>query len=378
MKKRASPKRKSKLLDRRTEAQAGAPPGTPVHIGTHYDFEPYCTLFRYNANDTQEFDRIRPEALAAEIRADHVNWINVEGLHDIPLIQSIASTFDLHPLTVEDIVNTSMRPQIESFPSYHFFTLKMLYRNEDALTIEHVSIVLKGNVVLTFQETPGDVWARIRERIRAQTGLVCSRGSDYLVYMLIDSIVDGYYQVIDRLADKIDTVEESLQNEPRKTLLKTIFDMRREILILRKHIMPVRDLLNKVQVADNVFQANTQVYLRDLFDHIIQVADALGLSMEMSNVMIDTYHSIQNERLNQIMKTLTVISTIFLPLNFIAGVYGMNFADMPELHWHYGYPMALGTMSLVLTVMLLFFIRKGWIWESRTIQDRSANATPKD
>jgi len=360
--------REAQLFNSSLHEKLGQPPGTPVHIGRIYPFDPYVTLFRYSAVDSKEFSDLKVEDLRREIlEGDHVNWINVEGLHEVSFVQEVAKLCDLHPLTVEDIVNTSLRPGFESFPGYYFFALKMLYVTpEGSLTEEHVSIILKGNIVLTFQETPGDVWGRVRDRIRAQTGGVCSKGADYLVYMLIDSIVDGYYQVIDSLGERIDEIEVDLQLGPRNVMLKRTFGLRREILILRKHIMPVRDLFNKVQVNGGVFQEHTKLFLKDLSDHIVQVTESLTLSMEMSNVLIDTYHSMQNQRLNSVMKTLTIISTIFLPLNFIAGVYGMNFQHMPELSWIHGYPMALSAMAVVAISMILFFVRKGWIGESNS------------
>ncbi len=379
--KTAGPKKgkKSKLFDRpRPSNQVGTAPGTPIHIGQQYEFQAYCTLFRYNQNESQEFPNLSPNDLKKELKSDHVNWVNIEGLHDVALIQQIGQLANLHALTIEDILNTSLRPQFETYSDYSFFALKMLYCQDDgSLTQEHVSLILHDNVLITFQETPGDVWGRIRDRIRGKTGTVCSRGADYLLYTLLDSIVDGYYQVIDRLGERIDDVEESLQTGPQDPLLKRTFELRREILILRKNIMPVRDLFNKALVAGTVFQEKTQIYLKDLSDHIIQVTESLALSMEMSNVLIDTYHSMQNQRLNQVMKTLTMISTIFLPLNFIAGVYGMNFSHMPELQWVHGYPMALSAMALVAVLMLIFFTKKGWLGGSRATLSKTSKATPK-
>lgn len=355
-----------KLFERNRESKVGQPPGTPVHVGSHHEFRPYCTLLRYNAVETKEFHDIPPQDLAKELKPDGVNWINVEGVHDVKFAQEVSQILDLHPLTQEDIVNTTLRPQFDTIAGYSFFALQMLYAADDGhLVSEHISLVIKGNTVLTFQETPGDVFGKIRDRIRTQSGPVCGKGADYLLYLLLDSIVDGYYVVIDRLGERIDDVEESMQRGPHDQLLAQTFGMRREILLLRKNIVPVRDVLNKVQVAGTVFQDNTLIYVKDLTDHIIQVTDSLNLSMDMSNVLIDTYHSMQNQRLNAVMKTLTMISTIFLPLNFIAGIYGMNFEHMPETKWLYGYPLALSAMALVGVLMIGFFVHKGWLWESR-------------
>lgn len=359
-----------KLFSRSRDAKIGLPPGTPVHVGAVHGFKPFCTLIRYSGSQTQEFTDIAPSGLAKELRSDGVNWINVEGVHDVKFAQEVSKVLDLHPLTQEDIVNTTLRPQFDSIAGYSFFALQMLYCGPDGnLTQEHISLVLKGNTVLTFQETPGDVFGRIRDRIRTQSGPVCSKGADYLLYLLLDSIVDGYYQVIDRLGERIDDVEEQMQMGASDELLGRTFALRREILLLRKNIFPVRDVLNKVQVAGHVFQENTLIYVKDLSDHILQVTDSLNLSMEMSNVLIDTYHSMQNQRLNAVMKTLTMISTIFLPLNFIAGIYGMNFEHMPETKWLYGYPLAIATMAIVGALMIGFFVHKGWLWERRFRQE---------
>ena len=362
-----APKRRKKirLFDRSRKKKIGLPPGTPVHVGRAQAFVPEIHVISYNPESFEEKALATAEEIPKLARPDRVNWIDVEGVHDVSVVQQVASFADLHQLTVEDIVNTALRPQFESYPGYFFFAIKMLYLNqENQLTNEHLALVLKGNTIMTFQETPGDVFGRIRERIRSQTGKVRTKGADYLIYMLIDSVVDSYYQVVDHLGERIDALEEELRCGPRDQHLGRIFELRREILFLRKNIMPVRDLLNKVQVEGSVFQENTRIYLKDLADHVVQVTDSLNLSVEMANVLIDTYHSMQNQRLNAIMKTLTMISTVFLPLNFIAGIYGMNFHHMPELDWVYGYPLAIGAMVMVALLMIAFFVRKGWLLEN--------------
>jgi magnesium transporter len=358
--------RPSILFDRKSATSAGLPPGTPVHVGIRHTFQPTCSLIRYNKVETSEFKNIAPKDLAQEFRSDCVNWINVEGVHDVAFVQEVSNILDLHPLTQEDIVDTTLRPQFDTIANYSFFALQMLYNADDgSLVSEQISLVIKGNTVLMFQETPGDVFGKIRDRIRNHSGPVCEKGADYLLYLLIDSIVDGYYAVIDHLGGRIDRAESMMQKGPLDGLLEQTFGMRREILLLRKNIVPVRDVLNKVQVAGTVFQDHTLIYVKDLTDHILQVTDSLNTAAEMSKVLIDTYHSMQNQRLNVVMKTLTMISTVFLPLTFIAGIYGMNFEHMPELKWLYGYPMAMMAMFFVGLVMIAYFVNKGWLWESR-------------
>lgn len=355
-----------RLFDSAGKKKAGLPPGTPVHVGRVQSFQPFAVLTQYQGENYAEIPLKDSDHLKLEHRPNEVSWINVEGLHDIPFVQKYAQYAELHPLTIEDIVNTTGRPKFENYGNYFYFAVKMLYLGADGHPAqEHVSLVLKGSDVYTFQESPGDTFGPLRDRIRNRSGLIRNRGADYLVYSMLDSIVDGYYQVVDRLGERIDALEEELQCGPQDTQLGRIFAIRREILLLRKNIVPVRDLLNKVQVEGTVFQENTKLYLKDLTDHVTQVIELLNLSMDMSNVLIDTYHSMQNQRMNAVMKTLTMISTIFLPLNFIAGVYGMNFEYMPGLHWRYGYATSIVAMSLVVLVMLIYFVRRGWLLESR-------------
>ncbi|MES2962770.1 MAG: magnesium/cobalt transporter CorA [Bdellovibrionota bacterium] len=364
-----SKRSRTRLFESGSKRNAGLPPGTPVHVGSVRDFKPFAVLTQYHGENFAEIPIVDAQQLAREHRPNEVSWINVEGIHDIAFVQKFASYAGLHPLTIEDIANSTGRPKFESYGEYYFFVLKMLYLDADGHPQqEHISIVLKGNDIYTFQESPGDTFNVIRDRIRNRSGQVRTRSADYLVYMMLDSIVDGYYQVVDRLGERIDALEEELRCGPQDQHLGRTFEIRREILLLRKNIMPVRDLLNKVQVDGTVFQENTKLYLKDLTDHIQQVVDFLNLSMDMSKVLIDTYHSMQNQRMNAVMKTLTMISTVFLPLNFIAGVYGMNFEHMPELKWEFGYPMALGAMFLVMAWMVYFFVRKGWLLESRVRQ----------
>jgi magnesium transporter len=359
--------KKAPLFGTSRAKKFGLPPGTPVHIGTHRDFEPIIHILSYDPESLHETKSANITSLPSLLKDDGVNWVNVEGIHDVQFVQSIGSVIELHPLTQEDIVNSALRPQFDSYPNYFFFSLKMLYLSPDKqLVEEHTSLILKGNTIVVFQETPGDVFESIRSRIHARTGRVRSRGADYLLYLMIDAIVDGYYQVVDDLAERLDGLEEDLTSGMRDNILSRIFEIRREILLLRKNIVPVRDLLGKAQVERTVFQENTKVFLSDLTAHITQVSESLALSMDMSNVLLETYHSLQNQRMNGVMKTLTMISTIFLPLNFIAGIYGMNFDYLPELRWYYGYPLTLGAMAMITAAMLTMFVRKGWLWETRS------------
>ncbi len=369
-----------RIFERINPAKLGAPPGTPIHVGAKPDFVPFVTAARFSEHAVTEWIHVGIDQLPAilEERENSVVWVDVEGVHDVGLVSQVGNLLGLHALTSEDVVNCHLRPQFESYPGYFFFALKMIYlAPEDlarpaaprAMISEHVSLILKGRTLCTFQEKPGDTFGRIRDRIRTKTGKVRSRGADHLLYTLLDAVVDGYLQVVDHLAEQIEVLEDEMRSPsshgPRDSHLARIYQIKREILWLRKTIYPVRDLLSKVQVEESVFHENTKLYLRDLSQHITQVTDSLALSMEMIAVLVDTWHSLTNQKMNAIMKTLTMISTVFLPLNFIAGVYGMNFRFMPELENEYGYPLVLLAMGAVALTILLFFISRGWLWERR-------------
>lgn len=363
--KRFRRKKQIKIFEQSVSSKLGLPPGTPVHVGRKRAFQPYATLIRYHGEEYEEITNVPPQDLPHLIRNDCVNWINVEGIHDVAFIQALAAALDIHPLTQEDIVNTQIRPQFETYPNYHFAALEMLYLGpERQLLKEHVSLVLKDHVVISFQETPGDVFGRIRERIRAKTGLVRLRPAAYLVYMLIDSIVDGYYQVVENLSERIELLDDDIHCGIRDSHLNKIYELKRETLFLRKNIFPVRDVLSKIQVEGKVFQ-DSRLFLQDLSTHIIQVTETLNLCMEMIAALTENFHAMMNQRMNAVMKTLTMMSTVFLPLNLIAGIYGMNFQHIPELRSTYGYPIVLGVMLSVAIGMMIWFVKKGWLLQSQ-------------
>ncbi|HRK08185.1 MAG TPA: magnesium/cobalt transporter CorA [Pseudobdellovibrionaceae bacterium] len=365
---------KRRMIDKVNLQKLHQPAGTPIHSGVAQEFDAFATALIFNSQNLIEWLHLDPEQLQLiKGSPGDTLWLDVEGVHDTELVAQIAASLDLHPLTAEDVVNCGLRPQFESYPGYFFFAVKMIYLSHEAsldgldhephLVSEHVSLILKGQTLLTFQERPGDAFSRIRDRLRSQTGKLRHRGADYLLYTLLDAIVDGYLQVVDHLGDRIEKLEDELRRGPRADHLNRIYALKREILWLRKSIFPVRDLLNKVQVEQSVFQDNTKLFLKDLSDHVAQVVDSLSLSMEMVAVLFDTWHSLNNQKMNAIMKILTMISTVFLPLNFIAGIYGMNFEHMPELKVPWAYHATLGAMGFVALFSLGFFAWKGWLWE---------------
>jgi len=293
-----------------------------------------------------------------------VTWINVDGVHHLDIIERLGHHFGLHPLLLEDIANTGQRPKQEDYGDYLFAVVKMLYydagtRKTDA---EQVSIVTGPNFVISFQEQEGDVFEEVRGRIRNDKGRIRKCGADYLAYSLIDSIVDNYFVILEGLGERIETVEEELIAGPGQQTSRKIHRLKGEALFVRKSVWPLREVIGSLARGDSkLIKPDTLPYLRDVYDHIIQVADTVDTYRDMISGMLDTYLSALSNRLNEVMKVLTIIATIFIPLTFVAGLYGMNFKNMPELEWPWGYPTALAVMAAAAGLMLVYFKRKKWL-----------------
>jgi magnesium transporter len=299
-----------------------------------------------------------------------ITWINVDGLHEVSSISDIGKCFDIHPLIIEDIVNTEQRPKTDIFDDYIFIVLKMHSWEEKTkeIGVEQVSLIFGQNFVLTFQEREGDVFETVRNRIRNGKGKIRGLKADYLAYVLIDAVVDNYFKVLESVGDEIEYIEEELLRNPTSQTLNKIHVLKREIIFLRKSVWPLREIINKVEREDTaLIQASTDIYLRDLYDHTIQIIDTVETFGDVISGMLDVYLSSVSNRLNEIMKVLTVFAAIFIPLTFIAGIYGMNFdtkaspLNMPELNWYYGYPFSLGIMAIIGISLFIFFKRKGWV-----------------
>jgi len=307
-------------------------------------------------------DRVE-ECLALK-DAPGVLWINVDGVHDAAVVQALGEAFGLHPLVQEDVLHTNQRPKLEDFGDYLFIVIKMIQWNEGNgdLDVEQVSLVLGEGFVLSFQERPGDVFGPLRERIRTGKGRIRSVGAGYLAYSLLDAVVDGYFVVLEKRAERIDVLEDELVSHPDQDVLKEIHRLRRGGLLLRKAVWPVRELVGALgRLESPLIDEPLAVYLRDLYDHCVQVIDITETLREMLSGMLDTYLSSMSNRLNEVMKVLTIIATIFIPLTFIAGVYGMNFKNMPETGWRWGYATVWAVMLAVGVGMVLYVKRKKWI-----------------
>lgn len=350
-------------LVKKPSQKAGLPPGTPIFVGEKKAREAKISIIDYDARNVEYKEDVDVKECLPYKEKPTVTWINVTGLHSIALIDELGSKFGLHPLTIEDILNTHQRPKVEVFDDYAFVSIKMSFFGEESgeLEVEHVGIVLGENFVLTFQERPGDVFDPVRARIN-QRGRITKQGADYLAYALIDTIVDNYFGILEQVDERIEDMEEELVGNPGPETLEGIYILKRQMIILRKSAWPLREIVNGLQKTDSgLVKDSTKPYLRDLYDHVIQVIDTVETHSEMIAGMLEIYLSSVSNRLNDIMKFLTIFATIFIPLTFVTGIYGMNFRYMPELDWKYGYFVAIGVMVVIGLSLLAYFKKKDWL-----------------
>ncbi|MGB2599369.1 MAG: magnesium/cobalt transporter CorA [Candidatus Omnitrophota bacterium] len=349
---------------KRLSKQAGLVPGTLVHIGEKKTESVKITVFDYDAERFQEKVADKAEDIFPFKDTPTVTWVNIDGVHETSVIEKIGKHFELHPLVQEDIVNTGQRPKLEDFEKYIFVSLKMLYydKKQEGIIIEHVSLVIGSNFVISFQEQEGDVFNPIRERIRQAKGRIRKMGSDYLAYALIDSIVDNYFSILEKFGEDMEKAEEDLAVNPQPEVLNVIHKLKRDAILLRKSVWPLREIISGLQRGESsLIKENTSIYFRDVYDHTIQVVDTIEAFRDMVSGLLDIYLSSMSNKMNEIMKVLTIFAAIFIPLTFFAGIYGMNFKYMPELEWHYGYFMVLGFMGIVGISLLFYFKRKKWM-----------------
>lgn len=355
---------------RRRSKKAGLPPGTPVHVGEKKSEAVKITIIDYNKDNVEIREALTVEECFSYKGKPTVTWINIDGLHDVSFTENICKCFEIHPLIIEDILNTEQRPKIDIFDDYIFIVLKMHLWDEKAkeIKVEQISLIFGENFVLTFQEIQGDVFDPVRERIKNGKGKIRALHADYLAYVLIDAVVDNYFKVLENVGDEIETIEEELVTNPMPQTLNKIHVLKREIIFLRKSVWPLREIINKVEREEtSLIQDSTNIYLRDLYDHTIQIIDTVETFGDVISGMLEVYLSSVSNRLNEIMKILTIFAAIFIPLTLIAGIYGMNFNtqaspfNMPELNWYYGYPFAISTMAFIGITMFILFKKKGWV-----------------
>jgi magnesium transporter len=348
---------------------AGLSPGTLVHVGEKMIGEPRLRLFHYTKDRSVEKDLQHIEEAFSFPEQGAVTWINIDGLHRVDILETIGRKYDIHPLVLEDILNTAQRPKMEAHPKFLFTVIKMMEIDERTqdIQIEQMSIILAENLVISFQEAEGDIFDSLRARIRNNDSRLRAHGSDYLFYRLMDIVVDNYFVILERLGEKIEDLESRLLGNPSREVLHEIHKLKRELIFVRRSVWPLREVISGLQRHEtSMIRDETKLYLRDIYDHTIQVIDTMESYRDMVSGMIDIYLSSQGNKMNEVMKTLTIMASIFIPLTFIAGIYGMNFSpdagplNMPELNWSFGYPAALAVMGAIAGGLVVFFKRKKW------------------
>lgn len=351
-----------KLVVKRGD-KLGAPPGTLLHIGRHKQSEAIVRHISYGPEEMSESVVSELASLRPSAEPERVSWLNVDGVADPAIVEALGSQFDLHPLVMEDILNTDQRPKVEEYPGYLYIVLRMLQYDRDRQQVhsEQLSLVLGKDYVLSFQERPGDVFEGVRERLRAGRRIRFMR-SDYLAYALLDAVVDHYFEMLEYISEQVELLEDQVIDAPGPDTLARMHHYKREMLLLRKSVWPLRELLSRLARDESpLISAETRPYLRDVYDHVIHVMDSIDTIRELLVSMLDLYLTSVSKRTNEIMKVLTIFASLFMPLTFIVGIYGMNFDVMPELRWAWGYPTVMLVMLSLVVGLLVLFRRRRWI-----------------
>ena len=341
----------------------GLQPGSLIHIGERKAEYTRIELISYDSESFEVLEFENVEQFLSYRSPHKVSWINIDGLHDTEVIKKIGEYFKIHSLTMEDILNTVQRPKMDGFDEYIYIVLKMLDYDQQSQTIssEQLSLIIKNDLVISFQEKVGDVFDHLRHRIRVDKGRLRRAGADYLAYAILDSVVDRYFVLLEWLEDRTEKVEDQLINYPDKETLQNIYGLKTDLIFLKKLVWPLRDVITVLKRDENtIFQQSTYIYLSDVYDHIIFIIEMLESFKETVSGMVELYISSTGIKMNEVMKFLTIIATIFIPLTFIAGVYGMNFNNMPELKWHWGYHLVLILMLVLALSMIAYFKKQKW------------------
>jgi magnesium transporter len=356
-------------LIKQISRKKGLPPGTPVYIGDERTEEVKITIIDYGADRFEMRTAETVEECLEYKDKPGMTWINVEGIHDTHIVEKLGASFGLHPLIVEDIVNTGQRPKVDISDDYIFIVMKRITwdQTDKVIQVEQISLILGSNFLITFEERDGETFSAVINRIKSNKGRIRKSGADYLAYSLMDNIVDNYFKVIENIGEDIEEMEEELVDNPTPETVHKIHFIKREMIFLRKAIWPLREIISLLEREETrLIQETSLIYLKDLYDHTIQMIDIIETYADITSGMLDVYLSSISNKMNAIMKVLTIIATIFIPLTFIVGLYGMNFNtakspyNMPELNWYYGYPFVLGLMAAITFIMLLIFKKKKW------------------
>lgn len=347
---------KTPRYSKRRRNPPGTPPGTLSIDPEAQQTRLHAMLIGPEAVSDSDAPRIAPPP------EGQILWLNVDGLGDAATLQQIAHVFGLHPLAMEDVVNLHQRPKTEDYEAHQFLILRMPEPGARGLVTEQVSVFLGDRVVITFQERRGDVFDPVRARLRNPRSSIRTRGADYLCYALIDAVVDAYFPVVEALGERLEALEDTVIAGSDEARIRDIHTLKHDLMSLRRNVWPMRDMLSTILRDDaSRFAQTTQLYLRDAQDHTFQLIDMIETYRDIASGLVDIYLSSQSNRMNEVMKVLTLIATIFIPLTFIVGVYGMNFDTMPELHWRWGYPGVMLGMAVIAVLLALWFRRKGWL-----------------
>ncbi len=340
----------------------GAPPGTLFYNGEKRTDRIKITLIEYNDSEYIEEEYFDLSECLSHVKPDMVKWINVEGLHKTELIEAIGKFYNIHPLTLEDIVHIDQRPKFEDYDHYVVSIMKMISYSNEVIS-EQLAIVLCDSTVLSFQEPhSGDAFDIIRTRLRQSKGRVRKLGADYLAYALMDAVVDCYFTAIEKIGDRIEEIEEEIISDSDKKSLLQLYHLKREMIYLRKQVWPMRDMINNmIRSETKLINDSSDIYLRDLSDHVTRIIDTVETYRDLLSGIMDIYLSTNANKMNEVMKVLTIMSSIFIPVTFIVGVYGMNFDNMPELKSQNGYFMTWGVMLFIIIGLLIYFRRKKWM-----------------
>jgi len=353
------------IFIKKRSKNVGLPPGTLIHIGEKKVEKTKITLIDY---DEMHFQEREIEAVDESLRLKDqptVTWVNIDGIHQVEILEKLGRYFGLHPLVVEDILNMGERPKIEDFGDYILIILKIPYyydKISNEIETEQISLILGRNFVISFQERERGIFHPIREQIRNGKGRIRNLGADYLAYALVDSIVDAYFIVLEQLEESMESLEEKVLTNPIPETLQTIHNLKREMILLRKSVWPFREIISRLEKEESpLIQESTKIFLGDVYDHTIEVIETVETFRDMLSSMLDIYLTSVSNKMNEVMKVLTIIATIFIPLTFITGIYGMNFRHMPELGLRWGYPMVCIVMIGIGVLMLIYFRKKKWL-----------------
>jgi magnesium transporter len=349
---------------KKSSSKVGLPPGSFIHIGEKKIEQTKVSLTEFNADKCSVLDLKTVEEIMPYINTPEVTWINICGLHETDVIKQIGDKFDIHALVIEDILNTETRPKLEITDNYIFAAMKLLNYNaaDKSFESEQVSFILGNDFVFSFMEKSDKIFEPIKERITKQLGRVRKNNSDYLFYTLMDVVVDQYFLVLDHIENEIEELDDIVINDFDKTHIERIYNLKTQLLTTRRSVMPLREIFSElIREEPELISESIKPYLKDLLDHTTHITETIDLQREISTGLMETYLSMMSNKMNEVMKVLTIIATIFIPLTFIVGIYGMNFENIPELGLSWGYFAVWGVMIVITIFMLLFFRRKRWL-----------------